>query len=203
VNRVHQVLHCVTHDLNAIEVRWALIGGLAVSVRAEPRTTRDVDVAIAVASDAEAEEVVFALTQRNYQVRAVLEQTSRKRLATVRLVPPVAAPASLLVDLLFSSSAIEVETVASAQQHELLPGLVIPVATVPHLIAMKLLARDDRRRPQDWDDLRALAGVATAADRLAVFELLDLIKSRGAGRDKDLHASWLEMQAVAAGKGFS
>ena len=36
-------------DLRAIRARWALVGGLAVSARAEPRTTRDIDVAIALA----------------------------------------------------------------------------------------------------------------------------------------------------------
>ena len=37
----------------------------------------------------------------------------------------------------------------------------MPVASTGHLIAMKLLARDDRRRPADYDDLRSLAEVAT------------------------------------------
>ena len=35
------------------------------------------------------------------------------------------------------------------------------VATRAHLIALKVLARDDRNRPQDWDDLRALLRDAT------------------------------------------
>jgi hypothetical protein len=32
----------------------------------------------------------------------------------------------------------------------------VPVARIGHLMALKVLARDDRRRPQDFDDLRAL-----------------------------------------------
>lgn len=47
-------------DLDRVGVRWALIGGLAVSVRAEPRFTRDVDVAVAIDSDVEAEAVAPA-----------------------------------------------------------------------------------------------------------------------------------------------
>jgi len=39
----------------------ALVGGLAVSARAEPRLTRDVEVAVAVAGDAEAEPLMQAL----------------------------------------------------------------------------------------------------------------------------------------------
>ena len=40
--------------------RFALVGGLAVGVRGEPRMTRDVDLAVAVADDAGAEDVVNA-----------------------------------------------------------------------------------------------------------------------------------------------
>lgn len=36
---------------------WALVGGLAISARIEPRFTRDLDIAIAVENDARAEEV--------------------------------------------------------------------------------------------------------------------------------------------------
>lgn len=34
---------------------WAVVGGLLVSVRCEPRTTRDIDVAVAVPADEEIE----------------------------------------------------------------------------------------------------------------------------------------------------
>jgi hypothetical protein len=39
-----------------------------------------------------------------------------------------------------------------------------PGASIGHLIAVKLLARDDRTRPQDLADLNALMAVATPAD---------------------------------------
>jgi Nucleotidyl transferase AbiEii toxin, Type IV TA system len=51
-------------DLNAVGVRWALVGGLAVSARTIPRFTKDLDFAIAVASDSEAEEAVHRLGSR-------------------------------------------------------------------------------------------------------------------------------------------
>lgn len=54
-------------------------------------------------------------------------------------------------------------TVAGATP-ALAPGEVVPVASVAHLIAMKVLARDDTRRPQDWDDLAALTAIATPDD---------------------------------------
>lgn len=54
-------------DLSALKVRWALIGGLAISVRSVPRFTKDLDFAVAVADDSEAEGVVHRLGGRGYR----------------------------------------------------------------------------------------------------------------------------------------
>lgn len=42
-------------------IPFALVGGLAVSARTEPRFTRDADLAVALASDAEAEALIREL----------------------------------------------------------------------------------------------------------------------------------------------
>jgi hypothetical protein len=68
-------------DLDALKVRWSLIGGLAVSVRSVPRFTQDLDFAIAVANDSEAEDVVHQLRGRGYQPAEVLEQEYLERLS--------------------------------------------------------------------------------------------------------------------------
>jgi len=99
-------LRAAVADLNAIKVRWALIGGIAVSARAEPRTTKDVDFAIAVADDSEAESAVFRLHGRGYGLEADLEQNYVKRLSGVRLLH---RSSGVMVDLLFASSGIENE----------------------------------------------------------------------------------------------
>jgi hypothetical protein len=54
---VDAVLSQAAEDLDAIGARWAVISGLPVAFRAEPRFTKDVDlaVAVAVADDEEAE----------------------------------------------------------------------------------------------------------------------------------------------------
>ena len=44
-------LRQISTDLTDAGVRLALIGGLAVSVRTEPRFTRDADLAVALPSD--------------------------------------------------------------------------------------------------------------------------------------------------------
>ena len=44
--------------------KFAIVGGLAVSARAEPPMTRDADLAIAVETDAEAEGIVLSMRLR-------------------------------------------------------------------------------------------------------------------------------------------
>jgi len=78
-------------DLDALGRSWALVGGLAVSARTEPRFTRDVDVAVAVADDAAAEDLIRALRDRGYRPGMMLEQEAKHRLAMVRLEPPETA----------------------------------------------------------------------------------------------------------------
>ncbi|MGH3751647.1 MAG: hypothetical protein ACRDRP_02950 [Pseudonocardiaceae bacterium] len=112
---------------------------MAVSVRTEPRFTRDVDV--------------------------------------------------IVVDLLFASSGIEPELVASAELRQIDTGLVVPVARTGHLIAMKLLARDDETRPLDAADLLALREVADDSERHLAREAVELITARGYHRGRDLRGA--------------
>lgn len=186
MNSLALALRRLDGDLNRVGVRWALIGGLAVSVRAEPRFTRDVDVAVAIDSDAEAEAVARSMMSNGYEVLATVEQEATGRLATVRLVPPVPDVRSVVVDLLFASSGIEPELVDSAELREIDLGLVIPVARTGHLIALKLLARDDEHRPLDAADLLALRAVADEVEWVRAQEAVELITARGYHRGRDL-----------------
>ncbi len=177
------------HALATIEAKHALVGGLAVSARAEPRTTRDVDFAVAVATDDEAESIVHELVRRGYAVQAVLEQTTTKRMATVRLTH--AEQPRVLVDLLFASTGIEPEIVSAAESLTVLAAQ-LPVATIPYLIAMKVLARNDRKRPQDWDDLRSLLHNASPEMLQQARSALALIVARGAHRGRDVMTLFAE-----------
>ena len=161
---------------------WALVGGFAVSVRTEPRFTRDVDLAISVASDDQAEAVVRALRERGHGAEAVVEQEDVGGMAQVRFV----LTGGEVVDLLFSSSGVEPEIVDGAEPTEVLPGLVVRVASVGHLIVMKALARDDVRRPQDAADLVALAAAASVDDRRIARTAAELVVQRGYARGRDL-----------------
>jgi len=185
---VQEALRRIGADLDDLGHRWALIGGLAVTARAEPRLTRDVDVAVAVADDRAAEALVMDLRARGYGLSVALEQTATSRLSTVRLFSPARTPERVLVDLLFASSGIEPELVSAAERIPVAPGTVFPVARIGHLIALKVLARNDRSRPQDWDDLKALVAEATAKEMERAREALRLIEARGFARGKDLLA---------------
>jgi len=186
VNGVEAILRSAALDLADLRLRWALVGGLAVSARTEPRFTRDVDLVIAVRGDPDAEQAIHALQRRGYRVHALVEQEAAGRLATARLVPKGEDETGFVLDMLFASSGIEAEVVASAESLEILPGLRVPVATVGHLLALKLLSRDDRTRPQDQGDLVQLLRVAHPGDLEAARHAAGLIHARGFQRDRDL-----------------
>ncbi len=107
-------LRRATGDLQRLRLKWALVGGIAVSVRTAPRTTKDIDVAIAVADDTEAEKIGASFLQLGYQPFQHLEHRSTGRLSTLRLSPPLPASREVTVDLLLASSGIEPEIVAGA-----------------------------------------------------------------------------------------
>lgn len=172
-------LHLDTH-------RWAVVGGLAVGVRAVPRTTADVDVSVSVADDAEAEALVHRLVSGGYEVLAVLEQNASGRLATARLRPPGTTGREVVTDLLFASCGIEPEVCAAAEPIEIFPGFVVPVATIAHLMAMKTLSRDRKRRARDYGDFYALLDRASDVDLDSAREALRLIEARGYHRGRQL-----------------
>lgn len=69
---------------NQNKVRFALIGGIAVSFRTIERTTKDVDFAVAVNTDQEAEDCVRSLQTLGYRVETVLEQADQERFEALR-----------------------------------------------------------------------------------------------------------------------
>jgi hypothetical protein len=189
MNLLEAALRRAADDLRRYRQPWALVGGFAVSARSEPRFTRDVDVTAAVGDDAEAEALVRWLLGEGYRLLASIEHDATERLATVRLGSPVDSDDGVIVDVLFASSGIEPEIVEAAEQVEIIPGLILPIAATGHLIALKVLARDDETRPQDLADLRALLTVATAEDIVVARDAIRMITDRGFARGRDLLAA--------------
>ncbi len=177
-------LAAAAEDLRELRRPFALVGGLAVSLRGEPRFTRDADLVVSVESDAAAEMTINALIARGYAVDAVVEQEALGRLATARLRSRVAG--GVVVDLLFASSGIEPEITEAAEVLTVARALKMPVARTGHLVALKLLSSDPDSRRQDLIDLDELRVVATDEDWLLAASACRLIVERGFHRGRDL-----------------
>jgi hypothetical protein len=160
-----------------------------VSVRTEPRLTRDADLAVVVTDDRDAEALVRHLQEGGWRVVTAIEQEAAGRLATVRLALAGDDVAGAVVDLLFASSGIEPEIVAAADTIAAVPGFSVPVARLGHLVALKVLARDDRTRPHDRVDLAALLRRAHPPALAEAREALTLVVRRGYHRSRDLLAA--------------
>jgi predicted nucleotidyltransferase len=193
MTRLQQALAELAEDLGQLGARWALVGGLALAAHVEARTTRDLDVAVSVEGDREAEHLVRELRSKGYREHTLVEQEKTGRLATVRFAAPGEGPEGLVVDLLFASCGIEPEIVAEAETLEILPGLPLPVARVGHLLAMKLLAG----RPRDMEDAGSLLDRADASEMARAWEAVHLVTERGYDRDQDLE---LQMRTLLAGR---
>lgn len=187
---LEEALPQIVGDLRDLGSPWALVGGLAVCARTEPRPTADIDVAVAVPDDATAKACVSDLLAADYQSREWIVHSQTGRLATVRLLSSVAGE-DVAVDLFFASSGIEAEVVGAAEPLEVQPGLTIPVARIGHLIAVKLCWRRSAKRDRD---LRTLVERANAEDLEEARHLIGLITERGYHRGRDLGAAldnWL------------
>ena len=167
-------------------VQGCVVGGLAVSARCDPRFTRDVDIAVMVDNDERAEALVHALASRGLRIVSLVEQESVGRLAMARL----ATDDVLSIDLLIASSGIESEVVMSAENLEVVQGLLLPVARIGHLIALKLLSVAPGRET-DSADLRNLAAVADDEEWSLASEAVALIEERGFARGRQLDAELL------------
>ncbi len=196
LTRLGAALRDVTTVLNELQAQWALVGGLAVSARTEPRFTRDVDLAVAVESDPKAEALIRFLLGRGYRVLATMEHEEAERLSTVRLLAPAPGEKRIVVDILFASSGIEPELIRDADSSEVVPDFSVPIARVGHLLALKVLSYNESRM-QDLVDIHALLREADDQELERARGAVSLITARGYNRGKDLIA---ELEAYIAKK---
>lgn len=169
-------------------VPFAVVGGVAVGVRAEPRVTRDLDFALVVDSDAEAEQILHSLQARGFLIQSVFENAA-KRISTVRTLRRESP--RVFVDLLLHNSRIEREIVEEATT-ETLPGVgPVRIAQAWHLLAMKTLAN----RPKDQPDLEHLFSIATQGCLARAQRALRLMQDRGVAPDRNLLSEWRDLVA--------
>lgn len=188
LTRLQKAVIRLDSDLRALGLRWALVGGFAVMLRAESRNTRDLDFVLATLGDRETDEAVRGLRFRGYRDHPTEPMLLRKdgRVFGIRLVSPLLDPDDeekvTVVDVLLGCSGVEAEIVATADLLEVLPNIFIPVARSEYLIALKVLAG----RPQDLEDVRVLLREIDVAELQSARQILQLIEERGFNEDKDL-----------------
>jgi len=187
--KLARVLSELVARLDAHGVAYAVVGGLAASARGEARFTRDIDVAVMVDNDEQAELGIYSLVQEGYVVIATVEQEATHRLATARLKHPD----GVVCDLIFATCGIESEIVASAERVELFPGKWVTTATAESMIAMKVLSATTKR-PRDLGDLQAMLRANPALDESRVASLLQTIEARGYSRGQDLTEKWRKLR---------
>lgn len=179
----------VLSALRQENVKGCIVGGLAVSTRCDPRFTRDVDIAVVVDTDEHAEALIRALATHGLRVNGLVEQEAVGRMAMARL----STEDGLSVDLLIASSGIEAEVVASAETLEVVRGVLLPVARIGHLIALKLLSVAPGQET-DAADLRSLAAVATEDEWNLASKAVMQIQDRGFARGPQLDAELLSLR---------
>jgi len=177
-------LKIVCGHMIRLQAPWALIGGLAVSVHGTPRTTRDIDLAISLPNESDLDRLVNALLDAGFFDKQLIMHVAPVCKLGIRLRVPASSPVP--VDLLYSSSGIEKETVSSAQSVEIFPNLFVPVATRGHLIAMKVVSENDSDRLQDALDIQGLLKEAKEVDIETAKSAMKLIEQRGFNRGKNL-----------------
>ena len=164
----------------------ALVGGVAVGVWAGERLTKDLDFALAVKNDKDAESLVKKMLNKGFSVEKMLEHKPTNSLSVVILSSPKIGKIQYRVDLIFVQSGIEKEIVDKALVTKEGKNITLRVASVGHLIAQKILSMHDDLRPQDRSDLKNLISIADKNDIELAKKSIDLITKRGFNQKKDL-----------------
>ena len=144
---LHQTLADVAQFLQREGIRYALIGGIAASVRGQPRATADVDLVIAADVD-RALMLLRALPDSSFlPLFAGVEEVVERAF----ILPMRHLTTGIKVDLAIGLSGFEQQAIARAEPIDV-SGHTISVATAEDLILLKLLAG----RPQDEQDIRGI-----------------------------------------------
>ena len=135
----------VTGVLDRLRVPYMLIGGLAVSLWGEPRSTLDVDVTVWV----ESENFEHTIAE----IGKLLNILPKKPISFVQStrVLPCMSSQQVKIDIIFAALEEERRIIQRAQPIKT-AGTTIKVASVEDLLFMKLASE----RPKDTQDSRAL-----------------------------------------------
>lgn len=172
---LQQALVDVTELLEARQFPYAVIGGIAASLRGEPRVTADVDLVLGITIDA-AIALIPSLVGTCFEplfpgVEEVVERSF--------ILPLRHRRTRVKVDLAIGLSGFERQTIARAEAVDI-AGHDILVATAEDLVIMKLFAG----RPRDQQDAAGI--VATQRQNLDWDYCLQTALALGGAIDQDL-----------------
>ena len=152
-----EVLADLGRAFAAIGVRWYLFGAQAAILYGAARLSADVDVTVAL-GDRRVEELVAALDAAGFEARvpepAAFAETSR-------VLPVVHRPTRMPADVVLAGPGLEERFLAQSEARTI-DDVVVPVASAPDLVVMKVLAG----RPTDLED--AIAVLRAQGDGLDV-----------------------------------
>jgi hypothetical protein len=161
--------------LDALQIGYALIGGLALSLWGEPRATLDIDVTVWVPLESW-EAAVEALCRRLAAVPAAPQEFVR-----ATHVLPLLTSAGVRADVVFGELPAERDVVDRAVVKEA-AGVKVAVASVEDLIVMKLISERER---DSEDARRLLRRFRSTIDRGYLKEKLEGV-AEGLGRPEIL-----------------
>lgn len=135
----------------AADVRFALLGGYAVSFHGKPRATKDMDLLVSGSGD-NPEKVARALATFGAPPNVVAAAREQSDAEVVYLgVPPVR------IDILRTADGLDTEHAIEQAIRANVGGLEVPIVTREDLIANKRASG----RPQDLADVAMLEAAAT------------------------------------------
>lgn len=152
-------LDALTHWLDAEQVPYTAIGGVAVSLLAQPRATQDIDVVVWL-DEKRWESFFKAGQERGFQPRLSdsLEFAARSRVLLLRH-----QNSGLSIDLSFGALPFEYEMIERATTLEI-GDVKLKVPMPEDLIITKAVAQ----RPKDMADIEALLNVQQNLDLLYI-----------------------------------
>lgn len=182
-----EVLADLGRAFGALGVRWYLFGAQAAILYGAARLSADVDVTVAL-GDRGIAELVAALDATGFEARvpepAAFAETSR-------VLPVLHRPTRMPADVVLAGPGLEERFLARAEARTI-EDVVVPVASAPDLVVMKVLAG----RPQDLEDaiavLRAQGDGLDAARARATLRELERALDR-----RDLVAAFDRAQTQA------
>jgi hypothetical protein len=128
--------------------KYCLVGGLAANCWGRPRFTQDIDITVYTEVGREADVIRELLTSFHSR----LDRAEARQFAIDHRVLLLTSRAGIQIDVALGALGFEEQMVERAPRYEILPSILVPVATAEDVVIMKAIAG----RPQDWMDIEGI-----------------------------------------------